>query len=93
MKESDLIHDWNTGGDEPGPGARARVELDDETLRDGLQSPSVLDPDIAAKIEILHLMALVLAHEIAVMLRDNRPFDRDWYEQALRALPELPDAP
>ncbi len=57
MKESDLIHDWNTGGDEPGPGARARVELDDETLRDGLQSPSVLDPDIAAKIEILHLMA------------------------------------
>ncbi|HLD64781.1 MAG TPA: hypothetical protein VJA19_01940 [Pseudomonas sp.] len=43
--------------------------------------------------EILHLMALVLAHEIAVMLRDNRPFDRDWYEQALRALPELPDAP
>lgn len=42
--------------------------------------------------EILRLMALVLSHEIKVMLRDNRPFDRDWYEQALRALPELPDA-
>jgi isopropylmalate/homocitrate/citramalate synthase len=30
--------------------------LDDETLRDGLQNPSVFDPPIADKIEILHLM-------------------------------------
>jgi isopropylmalate/homocitrate/citramalate synthase len=30
--------------------------LNDETLRDGLQSPSVRDPSIAEKIEILHLM-------------------------------------
>lgn len=30
--------------------------LDDETLRDGLQSPSVTDPPVAAKVEILHLM-------------------------------------
>jgi len=42
--------------------------------------------------EILHLMALVLAHEIAAMLREDRPFDSAWYEQALRALPELPEA-
>ncbi|WP_349568558.1 hypothetical protein [Azotobacter salinestris] len=41
--------------------------------------------------EILHLMALVLAHEIAAMLREDRPFDGAWYEQALRALPELPE--
>jgi len=30
--------------------------LDDETLRDGLQNPSVRDPSIGEKIEILHLM-------------------------------------
>jgi 2-isopropylmalate synthase len=30
--------------------------LDDETLRDGLQNPSVHDPTIEEKIEILHLM-------------------------------------
>ncbi len=30
--------------------------LDDETLRDGLQSPSVTDPPVAAKLEILHFM-------------------------------------
>jgi hypothetical protein len=40
--------------------------------------------------EILELMALVLAHEIDAMLREDRPFDGAWYEQALRALPELP---
>ena len=33
-----------------------RVLLNDETLRDGLQSPSVRDPSIEEKIEILHLM-------------------------------------
>ncbi|MBA2565000.1 MAG: 2-isopropylmalate synthase [Gemmatimonadetes bacterium] len=32
------------------------IEFDDETLRDGLQSPSVTDPPIQRKIEILHLM-------------------------------------
>ncbi|TRX75225.1 DUF1841 family protein [Pseudomonas mangiferae] len=41
--------------------------------------------------ESLHLMALVLAQAIRTMLREDRPFDRAWYEQALRALPDLPD--
>ncbi|CAE6884977.1 MULTISPECIES: hypothetical protein [Pseudomonas] len=41
--------------------------------------------------EILELMALVLAHEVDAMLRDDRPFDGAWYEQALRALPTLPE--
>lgn len=52
---SDYIHDWNTAsGPEIPPGRR--VLLDDETLRDGLQNPSVHDPSIEEKIEILHLM-------------------------------------
>jgi hypothetical protein len=41
--------------------------------------------------EILQLMALVLAHEIDAMLDEDRPFDTAWYEQALRALPDLPE--
>ncbi len=41
--------------------------------------------------EILALMAQVLAQEIRSMLRDDRGFDGAWYEQALRALPELPE--
>src|SRR5436190_2371905 len=47
-----LIHDWNRT-DTPKP---ASVMLDDETLRDGLQSPSVRCPTIEEKLEILHLI-------------------------------------
>ena len=47
-----LIHDWNRAGDQP---PRA-VMLNDETLRDGLQSPSVRCPSIEQKLEILHLI-------------------------------------
>ncbi len=49
-----LIHDWNG---ERAPAAPRRVELNDETLRDGLQSPSVTDPPPEAKLRLLHLMA------------------------------------
>jgi len=52
---SDLIYDWNSReGPEIPPGRR--VMLNDETLRDGLQNPSVHDPSIQEKIDILHLM-------------------------------------
>lgn len=53
--DKNLIHDWNTFAGAEIPAGR-RVMLNDETLRDGLQSPSVHDPSIAEKIEILHLM-------------------------------------
>jgi isopropylmalate/homocitrate/citramalate synthase len=56
--ESELIHDWNVAGGAPRP-ARARIELNDETLRDGLQSPSVRTPPVAQKIEILHALAAI----------------------------------
>jgi isopropylmalate/homocitrate/citramalate synthase len=56
MNEQDLIHDWNTVHDAFDYTSVGRVELDDETLRDGLQSPSVRDPSIEDKIRILHLM-------------------------------------
>ena len=51
-----LIFDWNVVAAIP-PRPEHGVEFDDETLRDGLQSPSVIDPPIEKKIEILHLMA------------------------------------
>jgi 2-isopropylmalate synthase len=55
MKTSELIYDWNQAlGAEFFP--RKPVLLNDETLRDGLQSPSVKDPTIDEKIQILHLM-------------------------------------
>jgi 2-isopropylmalate synthase len=55
MSTPDLIYDWNKNHP-PGLKPEGPVLLNDETLRDGLQSPSVRDPSIAEKIEILHLM-------------------------------------
>jgi isopropylmalate/homocitrate/citramalate synthase len=55
VSADELIYDWNLI--EPrtvAPGRR--LSFDDETLRDGLQSPSVCEPPVEQKIELLHLM-------------------------------------
>ena len=56
MNETDLIYDWNAGGEKPQRDSKRKVEFDDETLRDGLQSPSVTDPTLEEKVRILHFM-------------------------------------
>jgi 2-isopropylmalate synthase len=55
VESNDLIYDWNEQGErwEKPP---FRIALDDETLRDGLQSPSVKTPTIEDKLRLLHLM-------------------------------------
>ncbi len=56
MEARELIYDWNVAG----PAFdwhSARFDLNDETLRDGLQSPSVKDPTMDEKVRLLHLMA------------------------------------
>src|SRR5690349_16605653 len=55
MNDRDLIHDWNEAGERWEKPA-FKVQFDDETLRDGLQSPSVRTPTIEQKLEILHLI-------------------------------------
>jgi 2-isopropylmalate synthase len=51
----ELVYDWNTI--EPSLVVPNRhIGIDDETLRDGLQSPSVKEPPIEQKLELLHLM-------------------------------------
>jgi 2-isopropylmalate synthase len=56
MQEQDLIFDWNTQAGSFDYSRVRGVELNDETLRDGLQSPSVTDPPIEEKVALLHLM-------------------------------------
>ena len=73
MQQHDLIHDWNTAGDAVDYTRLEPVELDDETLRDGLQCPSVTDPPIAAKIEILHLMSELGIHTADIGLPGAGP--------------------
>ena len=55
MSVEDLVYDWNRI--EPSLHAPDRhIGFDDETLRDGLQSPSVCEPPVEKKIALLHLM-------------------------------------
>jgi len=58
LPHDDLIFDWNELG-RKGRIIPKGVEFFDETLRDGLQNPSVDDPGIERKLELLHLMAAV----------------------------------
>ena len=55
MQQNEWIYDWNVAK-APQIAPRTRVLMNDETLRDGLQNPSVSDPTVEEKIEILHLM-------------------------------------
>lgn len=56
IRESDVIHDWNLEGPH-GPKVRHHPRIVDETLRDGVQCPSVTDPPIEAKEQIVRLLA------------------------------------
>ena len=56
MEREDLIYDWAGVGPHHEPPPAGKVMLDDETLRDGLQCPSVTEPSLAKKIELIHLM-------------------------------------
>lgn len=56
----DLVHDWNHEGSSPD----RRPLIHDETLRDGLQSPSVLDPELPAKRDLLHRLARLGVHAV-----------------------------
>jgi 2-isopropylmalate synthase len=68
----ELIYDWNLeAGDLVRPAHK--IEFDDETLRDGLQSPSVIDPSIEQKIEILHLMDALGIHTANIGLPGAGP--------------------
>jgi 2-isopropylmalate synthase len=51
----ELVYDWNTI-DPALIHPNRHIGFDDETLRDGLQSPSVSEPPVEQKIELLHLM-------------------------------------
>ncbi len=71
--ETDLIYDWNEVA-RSGPIVRERdFQIHDETLRDGIQNPSVVDPGIGDKLEILHLLDEVGVHSTDVGLPGAGP--------------------
>jgi 2-isopropylmalate synthase len=61
LPPADLIYDWNEVG-RKGRLIPKDVTFFDETLRDGLQNPSVADPNIESKLKLLHLMDKIGIH-------------------------------
>ena len=86
--DHELIYDWNVQGNGPARPTRA-IEFDDETLRDGLQSPSVTSPPIEKKLEILHLIDRLGIHTADIGLPGAGPHV---VEQTLRLAREIRDA-
>jgi isopropylmalate/homocitrate/citramalate synthase len=73
LDEKELIHDWNKAQRAFDWSTVKKVELDDETLRDGLQNPSVVDPPIEDKIRLLHMMDQLGIHTADIGLPGAGP--------------------
>jgi 2-isopropylmalate synthase len=88
QKSDDLVYDWNEIA-RKGRIIPPEIEFFDETLRDGLQNPSVTDPNIEDKIRILHLMDKIGIDEADIGLpgASQRAF-----EDCLRLCREITDA-
>lgn len=76
VSSNDLIYDWNEVG-RSGRLIPKNVTFFDETLRDGLQNPSVADPSVESKLKLLHLMAKIGIHvaDIGLPGSSQRAFD------------------
>src|SRR5262245_49856439 len=55
LSDHELIYDWNSVEKVAPLSPKKRIQFLDETLRDGIQSPSVTDPTIEDKLELVRL--------------------------------------
>lgn len=87
LHDEGLIFDWNEFG-RKGRIIPQKFEFFDETLRDGLQNPSVDDPNIDHKLRLLHLMSDIGIHvaDIGLPGSSQRAFD-----DVLRMCKEITD--
>ena len=88
QKSDDLVYDWNEIA-RKGRIIPSEVEFFDETLRDGLQNPSVTDPNIEDKIRILHLMDKIGIDEADIGLPGS---SQRAFEDCLRLCREITDS-
>jgi 2-isopropylmalate synthase len=86
-RAADLIFDWNEVN-RKGRILPKNATFFDETLRDGLQNPSVVDPGIDEKLKILHLMEDLGIHCADVGLPGS---SKRAFEDVLRICKEVVD--
>jgi len=85
MDPASFIYDWNTAGGPVEPAHRP-VRLADETLRDGLQSPSVVSPTIEQKLDLLHLMNSLQIDDVDIGLPGAGPHVAGQVERLAREI-------
>jgi 2-isopropylmalate synthase len=85
LTEEQLIYDWSSQGGADATPPRLAM-LDDETLRDGLQSPSVIDPPLGVKIKILHFMDSLGIETADIGLPGSGPRQREAVERLCREI-------
>tara|TARA_R110002096_G_scaffold44524_5_gene119755 strand:+ start:20464 stop:21747 length:1284 start_codon:yes stop_codon:yes gene_type:complete len=73
VQESDLIYDWNSVEKSTTLSPNRKYVFMDETLRDGIQSPSVVDPSIEDKIRFVELSSELGIHHIDIGLPGAGP--------------------
>ena len=86
-RAADLIFDWNEVN-RKGRILPKNATFFDETLRDGLQNPSVVDPGVEDKLQILHLMEELGIHVADVGLPGS---SKRAFEDTLRLCKEVVD--
>ena len=80
-----LIYDWNEL-DRRGPVLRRPPVFVDETIRDGIQSPSVKDPSIEEKMELVRLMDRLGIHVVNLGLPGAGKRAQDDVERLMRMI-------
>ena len=85
MRQNEWIYDWNLASP-PQIAPGTPILLNDETLRDGLQNPSVHDPSIEEKIRILHLMEALGIDSLNIGLPGAGPRAREHTEALAREI-------
>jgi len=91
MEERSLIYDWNTVDYDlnRNPANHPHgVWFDDETLRDGLQSPSARNPTIDQKIELLSFMEKLGIQKVDLGLPGAGPFHLEHIDAMLSHITE-----
>ncbi len=73
VQESELIYDWNSVEKSTTLSPQRKYVFMDETLRDGIQSPSVVDPSIEDKIRFVELSSDLGIHHIDIGLPGAGP--------------------
>ena len=91
MDRESLIYDWNKA--EPQADGLRAVQFDDETLRDGLQSPSARDPELDDKLKLVHLMDELGIHTADVGLPGAGARAREHITTLVRAMKDLAITP